>query len=158
MYTLHSRGNDNRNKKRQKADTVSHQRWKKWLSNRAGSRLLNISEPNPDAPYKLCLSGDSETRCYHCFSPATLIYILAEDWEVKLPFISVGRISDSDLSYCTACSWLRGQKFHCPCFSGCIVLHVFSSDTVLCSSDVLFLPSPNQLGNEGRSVIPFINS
>jgi hypothetical protein len=53
---------------------VSHHRWKKWLSNRARSGLLNMSDPDPDAPFKLCLAGDSETCCY-CFTPATLIYV-----------------------------------------------------------------------------------
>ncbi len=42
----------------------------------------------------MCLVRDPEpgTRFYHCFYSATRNYILAKDWEVKLPFISVGRV------------------------------------------------------------------
>ncbi len=52
---------------------------------------------DPDAPYKPCLAGDSDSgTCFilRLYYRHQKIYIWAKDCEVKLPFISVGRAQE----------------------------------------------------------------
>ncbi len=54
---------------------------------------------------ELCLPGDENTQCYHCFTPSTQKYSWAKDWEVKLP----------QMLECISviCSFSLGTQFPC---------------------------------------------